>query len=39
MFEMLLWLFKSGKLSETLLENAVSKKWITENEKNNILIP
>lgn len=37
MFEMLLWLFKVGKLTETLLNNAVVKKWITETEKDNIL--
>lgn len=33
MFETLLRLYKTGKLSEKGLDNAVAKGWITEEEK------
>ena len=37
MFETLLRLWKDGKLSEEKLSNAVSKGWITEEEKEKIM--
>lgn len=37
MYETLLRLWKANKLSEAALTNAVTKAWITEEEKNTIL--
>lgn len=37
MFEMLLKLYKKGKLTEAALNNAVKKNWITESQKALIM--
>jgi hypothetical protein len=39
MFEMLMWLYDSGKgkLMVTMLANAVIKGWITDDQKKEIL--
>jgi len=39
MFEMLMWLYDGGmgKLTVTMLSNAVIKGWITDAEKQEIL--
>lgn len=39
MFEMLMWLYNNGKgkLTVTMLANAVIKGWITDAEKQEIL--
>lgn len=37
MFETLLRLYKSGKLSNEQLENAVYKNWITEEQRDIII--
>ncbi|EHJ00864.1 hypothetical protein CDLVIII_4350 [Clostridium sp. DL-VIII] len=37
MYERLLYLYQQGKLDETQLSAAVSKTWITEDEKAEII--
>ncbi|MGG7152329.1 XkdX family protein [Clostridium neonatale] len=37
MFERLLFLFKQGRLNSEQLEVAVSKTWITEEQKQEII--
>ena len=39
MFEMLMWLYDGGKgkLNRSMLTNAVIMKWITEEQKQEIL--
>lgn len=37
MFETLLRLYKSGKISESGLEKAVGKGWISQEQKNIII--
>ena len=39
MFEMLMWLYEGGKgkLTVTMLANAVIKGWITDNQKKEII--
>ena len=37
MFERLKYLYSVGKIKEVHLDNAVSKGWITEEEKQEIL--
>ncbi|MDF2609037.1 MAG: hypothetical protein K0R92_511 [Lachnospiraceae bacterium] len=38
MFVRLLALFKEGKIDEVSLDTAVYKRWITEEEKNQIIV-
>jgi hypothetical protein len=37
MFERLLALYKAGKIDEVSLDIAVNKRWITEEEKQQII--
>ncbi len=37
MYNMLLWLYESGKLTAELLANAVIKDYITDTQKQEIL--
>lgn len=37
MYERLLFLFKQGRLNEAQLEIAVSKNWISEEQKQEII--
>jgi hypothetical protein len=37
MYKMLLWLYEGGKLTDTLMANAVIKGYITEAQKQEIL--
>lgn len=37
MYNMLLWLYGLGKLTDALLTNAVTKEYIDENQKQEII--